>query len=185
MNAIHNRIRLAFSVAGLSVLAHVATAQDAASVQKGARVRVVALRGDGHRQRVLEVGELQRLAGDTAVMVVSDRRTVRRVVIDSSRALEVSNTKRTHSGAGALIGLGIGGLAGLLSPCDDSGSGFSLLSCKGVRLGAALVLGAAGALVGALVGHEIVTDVWQPVRLRVGATPGLRSQVVVKLTIRR
>ena len=183
MRRIHHWIRFAVSVAGLSVLARDSAAQDAASLEKNARVRVIATGRDGQHNRVLEIGKLQRLDGNAAL--ISRGGTDRLVLIDSNRTLEVSRNRRRHTAIGALIGLGIGGLAGLATPCDNDGSNFGTPSCEDVRRVAPALFGSAGLLLGAAIGHGMVTEDWQPVRLEVGVTPGIHSQFLARLTIRR
>jgi hypothetical protein len=103
--------RVAACLATLSALAHDVAAQEAAPVRYDARVRVVALGRDGQPNRVLQVGELRQLDGDTVGIMVKG--TLHRALVDSTRRLEVSYNSRRHTGSGALIGLAVGGFLGL------------------------------------------------------------------------
>jgi hypothetical protein len=182
-----NRIptRVAACLAALSAIAHDAAAQEAAPVRYDARVRVVVLGRDGQPNRVLQVGELRQLDGDT--VVVSVKGTLHRALVDSTRRLEVSYNSRRHTGSGALIGLAVGGFLGLAAPCDDGVSGFGAPTCDDLRPAVAGLLGALGAGIGALIGFNVIKDDWQPLRQpwKVGVNPRLPAQVVVRLTIRR
>jgi hypothetical protein len=181
----HATTRVTACLAALAALAHDAAAQDAVTVRHDARVRVVALGQDGQPNRVLLAGALRQLDGDTVIIAVSG--TMHRVPVDSSRRLEVSYNRRRHTGAGALVGLVVGGVLGFVSPCDDSQSGFGAPTCEDFRPVVAGLLGVLGAGIGALVGYNRVTDDWQPLRQpwKVGVNARLPGQVVVRLTIGR
>ncbi|MDQ3998060.1 MAG: hypothetical protein M3303_13720 [Gemmatimonadota bacterium] len=181
----HIPTRVAACLAVLAALAHDAAAQDAVTVRHDARVRVVALGRDGQPNRVLQAGALRQLDGDTVIIATSG--ALHRVLVDSSRRLEVSYNSRRRTGTGALIGFVVGGVLGFVAPCDDGQSGFGAPTCEDLRPAVAGLLGVVGAGVGALIGFNRVRDDWQPLRQpwKVGVNTGLPTQVVVRVTIGR
>jgi hypothetical protein len=163
-----------------------ATAQDASpagaasAVAPGARVRVTSPGGEPR------VGTLVALTPDTLVArwAAGDSGAV---ALAQVTGLEVSRGLRARpwqgAGYGLLTGAGIGGVIGLVSyrgcggrdNCIESGNAGTNAAA------AALVIGAAGALVGGVVGALSRSEAWQPVaagrRVRLAAPPAGRGVV--------
>ena len=142
--------------------------QEAPLVAQGDRVRVTA-----PNERV--VGTFAVLKPDTLVVNVESRRLA--IPFASVTSLEVSRGQKSRTGRGALIGLGVGVVAGVgtaLALCAEGDC-----NIDGDITGAvALVLGAGGALVGAgigaLIGSQTKTDRWETVpldRIHISLTP--------------
>ncbi len=139
--------------------------QKAPLVAQGDRVRVTA-----PNERV--VGTFTVLKPDTLVVSVESRRLA--IPFASVTSLEVSRGQKSKSGKGALIGLGAGAAAGVVTAlvgCADN-------SCDDVTGLVVLIFGAGGALggvlIGAVIGSFIQTDRWETVpldRIRVSLTP--------------
>ncbi len=159
-----------------------ATAQEPPPVKVGDRVRVTA--PDLRRRE----GTVQLLTTDSLVMrpeYGAPNRLVRRpeygapnrlaIPINSVTRLELSTPGGSRAGQGALIGLALGGVGGgglLGAACasdpwfqDDAGA---------CAIAGAVVFGAGGALVGAIIGAMITGTRWEEVpleRLRLQVAP--------------
>lgn len=170
--------RIASLVAGLLLTAPVGLfAQQETPVAPGDRVRVTAPTAVSGRF----VGTVMEISADTCVLAVEGRAEPLTLPLASVTKLEVSRSRRSHYGKGALTGLAVGAAAGaILGAVTFSGS--CLLESQPCPVAGAAVgavgLGLAGALVGAAVVGVTETDRWETVpldRIRVSLTPdGLR-----------
>jgi hypothetical protein len=164
-------------------LAQHAAAQGGPQLRPNTRARVVALDSSGQPNRVIAVGRLQQLEGDTVVIL--SRRVLRSVHIGTHQRLEVSNPRR-HVAWGALAGFAAGVGVGAILPCKDEGGSLGAPTCADVRPIVAGLLGLLGAVLGAAVGYEILSDDWQPIGPRSAAGPSSRysAQVGVSFAFR-
>lgn len=175
--------RAAFAAAVAAVAASVSLeAQDAPSLQPGARVRVFApsLPTSGL------VGTVVGLSRETLTLEAAKAPVSFVLARSELTRIEVSTGQRTHvrrdMGIGLLIGATGGAIAGRASG-DDKGSWFGMTSWEKARIGA-VVFGVAGALAGALVAGNTSTEEWKLVPLRSGSRVSLapRSDGRVALT---
>ena len=137
-------------------------------LEPGTRVRVTAPDIDKYD------GTLQAMRGDTLTV------DTLRIAVASVTRLDVYRGQKSKTGKGALIGAGVGFVAGALTglalcgergtPCESDGSDYTAA--------AAVILGGGGALlgagIGAVVGSQIKGDRWEEVpldRLQVSFVP--------------
>ncbi len=148
----------ALAAAASCLLTHGARAQVELVVERGARIRVT-----GAAQRY--VGAFEALRADTLVLVDD---SVQSIPLHTIRSFEVSRGRqpKTWTGVqvGFLAGAGAGAAVGALaSSC--SGSDCAPLSTGGWIAAGALVAGAAGGVIGAIVGAMTHSDIWEEVPL--------------------
>ena len=175
--------RAAFAVAAVAVAASGSLeAQDAPSLEPGARVRIFApsVASNGL------VGTVVGLSRETLTLQPERRSDAFVVALSELTRIELSTGRRTHArrdmGIGLLIGATGGAIAGRASG-DDKGGWFGLTAGEKAQIGA-VVFGVAGAIAGALVAGNTSTEEWKllplPSGSRVGVTP--RSDGRVALT---
>jgi hypothetical protein len=141
-----------------------ATAQDMPPVAVGERVRVSTESGVTH------VGEVTSLTSGALVLQGEEGSQRSSVPMASVMRLEVSRGQQSKAGLGYVVGAGVGVL-GALAHC--SGGNCQLFD-NDFTPALAIIYGAGGGLVGALVGWSIKTDRWEGVpldRLRVSLAP--------------
>lgn len=183
--------RIAPCLAALALLAaHPAAAQTAATPVEGARVRVAA--PDAAPSRWV-VGTVVAGAPDSLTLLRADTRerfSVHRSDVD---AVQVSRghrpTGRTvarYAGIGALVGVTTGALLGVVSYEADRGEGLDVVSQGEMAAIGAWVIGAAGTVVGGVVGWRRSGEQWAEVPFR--AAPSVAVQrdggVGVALSVR-
>jgi hypothetical protein len=188
-------LSLALGVALLSPIDGL-TAQEPPPIEPGARVRVeqchAELRSNGRRRTVCErsVGTLSTLSANT--LAVADGPGGLLFALDSVTSIEVSSGQKRQVVRGALIGFGVGVVAGVA--LGKSTDVCNPPSCY--RVGPsdlpdpAAVGGVAGglfgALVGVLVGTLIKTERWEEVpldRLRVSFAPQRVGKFALGLSV--
>ncbi len=137
--------------------------QQPTPVEIGARVR---LRPEGAGQRWV-VGQLLAVSEDSVRLLAGDPPDSVALGLPSLASFDVSMGQRRQTGRGAMIGLGIGAVAGILlgastgSECDDC---FSPGPGPGESAVAGGVLfGALGAGIGALIGRSSQGERWEAV----------------------
>lgn len=118
------------------------------------RVRVSTPQAAGGEPRF--VGTATALRMDTLIVSGSD--TVRAFPLSTIVSLDVSRGRRGHAFVGALVGAGIGVLAGAAAAGEDDGQGSTGTGVILVPLGAA-IYGGLGALIGSLIRRER----WEPI----------------------
>jgi hypothetical protein len=171
----------------VAALSHPALGQPAPPIGPGARVRV------SHTDRCCaspQKGALVSVSVDSVVIRTSRQSQTdviplpRRAV--SSFALGYQSGRHTGRGAtiGAVTGVLVGAGLGLTSNCEDDDI------CKSFRplyagIGGVLV-GAAGLVLGTVIGYSIVREEWVPVPLpeRVGIAPTPGGGLAVRLALR-
>jgi hypothetical protein len=135
----------------------------------------------GSRVRVFSPAYLTSVSGAVvaldaeAMTIAADGIGALRVPRETIGRLEVSRGRSRRTLKGAVIGTAIGAFVGYYGyTVDPTGCAAGVAACsrgESIRL-----VGGAGALVGAWVGHRIQRDEWQPVtldRIRVAIDPGL------------
>lgn len=123
----------------------------------GEMVRVTPASGEPYTGRVAALGgDTLMLAGDSAVRVVA-----------SEQRVEILRRHRERwSAIGALAGIALGVGAKMVSSGSDSPH----------EIGSTVVTGAAGALVGGLLGFSVAPRRWQPLRSVPPAPPPLAAR---------
>lgn len=132
-----------------------ALAQDVSLLHHRVRVTTAA---DSAQQETRYAGLVTALANDTLTLV--RKGVVRAVPLPAVRRLEVSRGRRGYARTGALIGAGLGVVAGLAAVGADDGQGSTGAGIVVVPLGAALYGG-----VGALIGTFVRRERWEVVPL--------------------
>lgn len=125
-------------------------------------------------------------------------RTVRAdtLVLDSLRVprasvtrLEVSRGRKSNEGPGAVVGVVVGGLLGVVGGATGcAGDGFTMATgqCALSVLGGGVVVGLVGLVFGQEIGRSIKTDRWEQVpldQLRVSFLPQVGGSFGVGLTV--
>ena len=148
-----HRAALLLVLATLLAPAQGVVAQGPLPVTPGQRIRVIFAAG-----QLEVVGSL--VAQDAESIRVQPNADVLPLAVAQHdiTSMERSAGTRGHAGAGAVLGLLIGGTAGAVagSGCEDE------WLCPGPG-GGALLLGGSAAIVGALVGWAIRSERWEPV----------------------
>jgi hypothetical protein len=140
-----------------------AGAQDAATLARGARVRVTV----GAPWSEQYTAKIDAIHGDTLLL---EGGATRVVLFRSLERLEVSQGRRGHPWRGAGIGFLVGAVTGaVLGPYTVPGEGDT---AESKAVAGAVLLGAAGALSGVVIGALIKTDTWEEVPLE-----GLRVSI--------
>jgi hypothetical protein len=140
-------------------------------------VRVVIPAADGQSQRYV-TGTLVQLTADTVVIAPGGA-----VPLNEDWRLEQSVGSRGHGGKGAALGAVIGAMTGAVigavtwQPCTETGwfACFMHPSQEAQVAGVAVLGGAAGALVGFVIGKSVRTEAWQVVytgSVRLAVAPG-------------
>lgn len=145
----------------LTALASDASGQSG-TLTAGTRIRVTSA-VDNLNQRVVTVGEIR---GDS--VVVNDRTGPRTIALANVTALDVSRGTRNRVARDGLIGLGVGAVTGIAlmvgtdDGCDEAQLCIVPVSESQFAAAGALVFGAAGFVIGAVIGAFDRTDVWEP-----------------------
>ncbi len=160
-----------------------ATAQEPPSVKVGDRVRVTA--PDLRRRE----GTVQLLTTDSLVMRPEYGAPHRLAIpLASITSLELSTPGGSRAGQGALIGLALGGVGGAFAAAAACPSDQFLKASAGAcAIGGAVIVGAGGALVGAIVGAMITGTRWEEVpldQLRVSFGPQRNGRFGLGLSMR-
>jgi hypothetical protein len=141
-------------------------AQDAPALAAGQRVRITAPTLGLKRQVVT----LDAVGGDT-LLLGGD--AVRAIPLTSVERLEVFEGRHGHPWRGAGVGFLVGAVTGaVLGPYTVPGEGDT---AEGKAVAGAVLLGAAGALTGVVIGALIKTDKWEEVPL-----DGLRVSIATR-----
>ena len=138
-------------------------------VQAGSRVRILSPVFGDKRQTVTVVSS----TGDALVFRLSGQAASQRLSSGAISGMEISTGSRAHKAKGALIGLvagaAVGGILGYATwqrpTCKDP-QGFGCIALDFGRSGDAAFAGAAGGILGTIVGALIgthQTDTWVPV----------------------
>jgi len=161
------------------------------SLTTGARVRV---KLPDHGAAWLQ-GQLVMLSADSAAIALTETPDTVRFATEVPGRFEVSQGLHARTGKGALIGLGIGGGAGLilgLAASAENCTGFCPAEVGPAEiLGVAALLGGVGAGIGALIGSRSRSERWGRVDLqhrRVGLEPltrGGRFRIALQLQLSR
>jgi hypothetical protein len=169
---------------GLTLICLAAADAGAQQLRPGDRIRVRTMSGGPAEM----VGTYQGSEPDHLVLFTSQSTRVE-VPWDNLSRLELSRGMQTNAGKGALIGLGVGGAAGLALGlafvADDSG--FYEDVNAGHVVFATLVFGAAGAGLGALIGLASKSERWQTVpaeQWRIQVAPDLKGGVTIGVNLR-
>ncbi|MEX1186311.1 MAG: hypothetical protein WEA80_06955 [Gemmatimonadaceae bacterium] len=156
-----------------------------AGLGAGSRVRVTSPRDDLNKH----VGTVLEVRGDS--VVIAGRHGSRTIALANVTRLDVSTGTRRHVGRGALIGLGVGALLGLtvvdegVEDCTDE---FLIcpvpVSRAQMATAGALVSGAAGVVIGAIVGAFVKSDRWESrsAPFRAAINPGRSGGVQLSLS---
>lgn len=159
-----------------SALCTRATAQGALPFN-GAPVRVVTLAANGQPERIVR-GRFILLANDSVTLDVGkwpEGSRLRTFDLHDPWQLQVSSGRHSRLGTGAVVGAVfgavVGGIIGAASyepspPCDsrDPFCGYLDFGRGGLALAGAFVGGGAGSLMGLVVGSQLHTTTWVPVR---------------------
>lgn len=175
------RIPFASLLACLLAVPRVAAAQANGLPSPGERIRVADTPGSGHRV----VGSVVRSDADT-IGIATESGSVVAIPGRSLSRYEVSRGLRSGFGRGlglgALVGAVGGSLLGMAAVDDD---GFCNTACG--LVGGAVLFGAAGAVVGGIVGASSHYEKWEKVE-RTGpglvVRPGPAERVEVGLSLR-
>ena len=159
------------------------------SVAPGDTVRVTAPSMDMDDS----VGTVAALETDRLTVQVEERADALSVPLADVTKLKVRRGQKSNAGKGALIGLGVGAAAGVItallscadSQCDWDNAGDDVTGYTAVVLGAGGALLGAG--IGAIIGSSIKTDRWESVPLdniRVSLTPSTPLGLGVAVRVR-
>ena len=185
-----NASRMASLVAALAVATWSCSGYVAdTSVAPGDTVRVTAPSMDMDDS----VGTVAALETDRLTVQVEERADALSVPLADVTKLKVRRGQKSNAGKGALIGLGVGAAAGVItallscadSQCDWDNAGDDVTGYTAVVLGAGGALLGAG--IGAIIWSSIKTDRWQTVpldQLRVGPSSVDADGVAVSVTLR-
>ncbi len=169
------------------------SAQDASGIPSGARVRVTA----ATQPEPPYIGTLVRM-GDGALVVRQDSAHLRTFSLDSVRSLEVSRGRRSPSRAFQVIGVLLGGVAGVAigesSPPKGHGCGLLDVGCEIENVSARVGWDAltcaggmlAGGLIGAAIGSALGHEAWESIPTsspRPVVTPASNGRALLGLSI--
>ena len=135
------------------------------SLKPGSRVRITAPQLGGEPL----VGTLVGLEPDRILVKRGSSDLPTLIPRSSVVKLEVSGGRKSKTGRGAMIGLGVGAMPGLLLTFGDYNSD---THSSGPNPAAVAVIGAAGgALVGAAIGWALKTEEWKPAEVAAAVAP--------------
>lgn len=169
----------------LAALCMIAQDAGAQTLRTGDRIRVTTLSG-GYAQMV---GIYQASEPDNLVLFTSQSTRVE-VPWDNLSLLQLSRGEHSNAGKGALIGLAVGGAAGLAlgigAAAGSDDAGWYKPDAGGVVLIAAST-GALGAGVGALIGMASKSERWQTVprqQWQIQVAPDPKGGVAIGVSLR-
>jgi hypothetical protein len=135
--------------------------QTQASVAEGDRVRLSVRHGTGKQQIV---GRVTTVGRDT-IIVAEDQGAPTAIPRAAIEKVEISRGQHGNAGRGALIGLGVGaiggGVVGAIGASCNSSQEFCLFNTDAEIATGALVFGAMGTVVGAVIGALTRSDRWE------------------------
>jgi hypothetical protein len=165
----------------LVALPHAAAAQETGLPSPGQRIRVADVSGSGHRV----VGSVVRSDGDT-IGIATDSGSVFAIPGHSLSRYEVSRGMRSGFGRGLGLGAMAGAIGGsLIGLAAANNDDFCNSACG--LVGGAVLFGAAGAVVGGIVGASSHYEKWEKVDRtgpRLVVRPGTADRVDVGLSFR-
>jgi hypothetical protein len=155
------RIAASLALALLALSPGPLTSQDTATVRPGSRVRITLPRPPARTQPRQVAGTLVALR--PPVIAIANRGDTLSFALDSVLALAVSRGRGSHESRAALVGAALGLVAGvaisqLTHPAADRATPREVVTI-------ALVGGFVGTGLGVVVGQQVKSDRWEPVRV--------------------